>query len=205
MIICSQCGNAVSASQRFCIECGAEVPQFTSHGKAAPIPTVPYTRAVEPTAVLSPPPAAATPPPIRPEARPPGTPMFWVLVPVGILLLLIVVVVGVKLSVSNENRTSNTNRSLNAASPAPTFYPGARTVTCRFNGVNVRDAPSLNASIITEIQQGHNVNVLRESSNRDTVRIRSLNQDVTDNWSEVQLEDTPIGPAHGWIFSGFLR
>ena len=133
--------------------------------------------------------------------------MTWILVPIGVLVLLIVVVAGVKLSTSTskEPKTFNSNSQVSAASPAPTYHPGARVVTCRFNGVNVRDAPSLSATIITEIQQGQVVNVLRETSNLDTVMIRSLNQEVTDNWSEVQLENTLNGSVHGWIFSGFLR
>ena len=90
--------------------------------------------------------------------------MIRILVPIGVLVLLIVVVAGVKLSSSKETRTFNTNSQVRAASPAPNYYPAARVVTCRFNGVNVRDAPNLNATIITEIQQGQVVNVIRESS-----------------------------------------
>lgn len=131
---------------------------------------------------------------------------MWILVPIGVLLVVIVVIAGVKLSSSSkESKTFNSNSQVSAASPVPNYYPAARVVICRFNGVNVRDAPSLTATIVTEIQQGHVVNVLRESSNRDTVMIRSLNREVTDNWSEVQLENTPNGSVHGWIFSGFLR
>jgi hypothetical protein len=144
-------------------------------------------------------------PSIQPQRKQPFTPVIWILVPIGVLVLLIVVVAGVKLSSPKETRTFNTNRQVSAASPAPNYYPTARVVTCRFNGVNVRDAPNLNATIITEIQQGQVVNVIRESSNLDTVMIRSLNREVTDNWSEVQLENTPYGSVHGWIFSGFLR
>jgi SH3-like domain-containing protein len=132
--------------------------------------------------------------------------MIWILVPVGVLVLVIAVVAGVKLSSSSkETSTSNTNSPPRAATPGPNNHPAARVVTCRFNGVNVRDAPNLNATIIVEIQQGQVVNVIRESSNLDTVMIRSLNREVTDNWSEVQLENTPNGSVHGWIFSGFLR
>jgi hypothetical protein len=192
MIICSQCGNAVDSNQTFCLECGARVQQRTP---AAPVPpTIPYVRAPEPTT-----------PSIQPQPKQPFTPMIWILVPISVLVLLIVVVAGVKLSSSKEPKTFNSNSQVSAASPAPNYYPAARVVTCRFNGVNVRDAPNLNATIIAEIQQGHVVNVLRESSNLDTVMIRSLNREVTDNWSEVQLENTPNGSVHGWIFSGFLR
>jgi len=192
MIICSQCGNTVSSSQGFCLECGAEVAQFAGKGNPAPVlPTMPYASVAEPHA-----------PPIRPQAKQSGTPMIWIVVPLGALLLLIVVVIRVNLSVSKDNRPSNT---ISTTSPSPSYYPSARIVICRFNGVNVRDAPSLTATVITEIQQGHIINVLRESPNFDTVMIRSRNQDVTDNWSEVQLDNTPIGSVRGWIFSGFLR
>lgn len=193
MIICSQCGNTVNSNQTFCIECGAQVQQRTTAASVSP--TTPYTRAPEPTT-----------PSIEPQAKQPFTPMMWILVPIGVLLVVIVVIAGVKLSSSSkESKTFNSNSQVSAASPVPNYYPAARVVICRFNGVNVRDAPSLTATIVTEIQQGHVVNVLRESSNRDTVMIRSLNREVTDNWSEVQLENTPNGSVHGWIFSGFLR
>lgn len=179
----------MSSSQSFCIECGAQV-QFASKGTPATVPSTPYVTA-RPTELT---------------AKQSFAPVVWILVPVGVLLLLVVAVVGVKLSSSsNENRAFSSNSRVNPASPAPTHYPAARVVRCRFNGVNVRDAPNLTSNVIVEIQEGHVVNVLRESSNFDTVFIRSRNQDVTDTWSEVQLENTERGSVQGWIFSGFLR
>ena len=207
MIICSQCGNAVDSSQSFCIECGAQVQK----GTAASVPsTMAYVSAPEQHAAVRTSPADLVTPSIQPQIKQPFTPMIWILVPVGVLVLMIVVVAVVKLSsssssFSNANRTFNTNTTASAPSPAPNYYPAARVVTCRFNGVNVRDAPSLNAAIIVEIQEGQVINVIRESSNLDTVMIRSLNRDVTDNWSEAQLDNTPNGSVRGWIFSGFLR
>ena len=195
----------MDSNQTFCIECGAQVQ------KGTPAVSVPSTRPSvsapeQHVGVLTPSTELAAPS-IQPQPKQPFTPMTWILVPIGVLVLLIVVVAGVKLSTSTskEPKTFNSNSQVSSASPAPTYHPGARVVTCRFNGVNVRDAPSLSATIITEIQQGQVVNVLRETSNLDTVMIRSLNQEVTDNWSEVQLENTPNGSVHGWIFSGFLR
>jgi SH3 domain-containing protein/zinc ribbon protein len=206
MIICSQCGNAVDSNQTFCIECGTQVQKGTS---AVSVPsTQPSVSAPEQQVGVLAPSRKLAAPSIQPQPKQPFTPMIWILVPIGVLVLLIVVVAGVKLSSPKETgtfNTNNTNSQVRAASPAPNYYPAARVVTCRFNGVNVRDAPNLNATIITEIQQGHVVNVIRESSNLDTVMIRSLNREVTDNWSEVQLENTPYGSVHGWIFSGFLR
>ncbi len=196
MIICSQCGNAVSPNQSFCIECGAQVQLVGKRTHAAS--TLPDASQTEIAA-----------PSIQPQVKQSFTPVIWLLVPAGVLVLLVVAIVGVKLASSTENRSENravnSNSRVSPASPAPTSYPATRVVRCRFNGVNVRDAPSLTSNIITEIQEGHIIRVLRETSNLDTVFIRSRNQDVTDNWSEVELDNTDRGSVHGWIFSGFLR
>ena len=184
----------MSSNQSFCIECGAAV-QFA--GKRIPAASTMSHVSASQTEIAA--------PSIQPQAKQSFTPVIWILVPVGVLLLLVVAVVGVKLSSSKENRAFNSNSRVNPASSAPTYNPAARVVRCRFNGVNVRDAPNLTSKVITDIQEGHVINVLRESSNFDTVFIRSRNQDITDTWSEVQLDNTPVGSVRGWIFSGFLR
>jgi len=212
MIICSQCGNSVGDDLRYCSECGTEVPLFAGKPGGVPTPavTVPYVRAPQPTGVQTQPRPPAVVPPAAPAPLAPRgqatMPVALIVIPIGLLVLVGIVVLSVNLTTSNANNTNTTGGlSTDSRSPVPSTPNAIRVVTCRFNGVHVRQSPNLNATIITDIQQGHTIRVIRETSNYDTVKIRSLDQDVTDNWSEVQLENTPVGSVHGWIFSGFLR
>lgn len=122
-------------------------------------------------------------------------------------MLVAIVVVGIKLSLSHSNdANNNTNRGANLSSPPPgTPYTGGRVVICKYNGVNVRDAPNNQAAgKVAVINIGQEVRIIRESPNRDSVFIPSRKETVEDNWSEVQFE--MLGTSyHGWIFSGFLR
>lgn len=120
--------------------------------------------------------------------------------PLGIVLVLVITI-----GLTTSRRVASSSTADTSSRPAPTATPyptTGRLVYCKFNGVHVRALPGLDAYIITDIQQGQPIRVIRESSNYDTVFIRSINQTVTDNWSEIQIENTSI---RGWVFSGFLR
>lgn len=213
MIICNKCGNAMEATTpRFCAECGADM---TMSPNTAPPPTIaspPYqSQSIYGSAPMLHP--TATPQLVQTERRP--NPLPWILVSAGILVIIVVAVVGFNNSgTKNANAatplSSNTNTSndrsgsstYNNTRDPSTTYPNGHWAVCKFTPVNVRTSPNLNAQIITDIASGDRVWVIKESSNYDTVHINSLNQDVYDNWSEVEFENSTV---HGWIFSAFIR
>lgn len=195
MIICSQCGFICPENARNCGDCGAVM----SSGGAAyppansqPAPTVPVQQY---RGGYLPPPAPVGVGPSKSTNH-----LLWIL-PLGIVVILVTVI---GLTITSKRAASSSISETNSGPPAPaaTPYPSGRLVYCNFNGVHVRALPNLDAFIITDIQQGQAIRVFRESSNYDAVFIRSINQTVTDNWSEIQIENTSI---RGWVFSGFLR
>lgn len=196
MIICSQCGSICAETSVKCGDCGAAIPVRFAGGMSSTTYTPQQAAGAQPHAQGG---GYLPPPPMPPTARPlnPANHLLWI-VPIGLIVIL-VAVVSLK-----SSRVADSSTSRVSPAPAPTVspYANARLVYCRFNGVHVRDSPNLNAFIITDIQQGQAIRVLRESSNYDTVFVRSLNQNITDNWSEIQIENTSI---RGWVFSGFLR
>ena len=187
MIICNQCGFICAETARSCGECGAAIS--FAQPPPPPIQPQPYRSPYSST-------------PVAPAGVGPSTGtnhLLWI-VPLGILMLVLVITIGLTAS-RKATSSSVTETNSRPATPAATPYSTGRLVYCRFNGVHVRDSPNLNAFIITDIQQGQAIRVFRESSNYDTVSIRSINQTVTDNWSEIQIENTSV---RGWVFSGFL-
>lgn len=208
MIICNKCGNAIGdASNRFCIECGADAiaPQASAMDTTIAIAPPQIRSGADSSAplaeVLSQPVTQVPTANIRPR----------VFVSIGSLVIIVIVVIGVTRSRSNSTQNlsnSNTDSSvshsnLNATRPGPSYrYPNGHWAVCKFTPVHIRTSPSLNASIITDIAAGDRVWIISESSNYDTVHINSLEADVTDNWSEVELENSS---AHGWVFSAFIR
>lgn len=198
MIICSQCGFICADTARNCGDCGAAI----SFNPAAGVNSAPYTpqqaATGQPYAHRGEYVAQPSPPVVGPSKA--TNHLLWIL-PLGILLVL---AIAIGLTTSKRAASSSTaDTSPSPAAPTVTPYPtNGRLVYCKFNGVHVRALPNLDAYIITDVQQGQPVRVFRESSNYDTVFVRSINQSVTDNWSEIQVENTSI---RGWIFSGFLR
>jgi hypothetical protein len=209
MIICNQCGNAMKDNLRFCTECGAEMPGFAS--PVAP-PTVPSYMPPQPQpAQYAPSPA----PTIYAEPERRSNTLPWLLVPLCLLLVAVVGVIGLRSSQriespagTNSNSNANVNYNAggganrNAAAPSSKSSPNGRIAVCKFTPVHVRDAPRLDAAIIADINTDQRVRVISQSSNYDTVFVRSLNRSVSDNWSEIEVENTSI---HGWVFSGFLE
>lgn len=137
-------------------------------------------------------------------------PLPWILVSVGLLVIIVIALVGFNSS-STKNAnvatplTSNSNTGndpyKNTRDPS-TVYPNGHWAVCKFTPVNVRTSPNLTAPIITDIASGNRVWVISESTNYDTVYVKSLHQNVYDNWSEVELENSAV---HGWVFSAFIR
>ena len=214
MIICNQCGNSIADNLRFCTDCGAESPMFAAPVVRDPAPpmTIPYARAPQ-TTNYQPQPRQPAPPPYVPST-PPHVPaksssnaIVWVFLSFGVVVLVVIAVVGIKLSLSHSNdANNNTNRDANLSRTlSSTPSPNGRVVICKYNGVNVRDAPNnQTAGKVAVINIGQEVRIITESPNRDSVFIPSRKETVEDNWSEVQFE--MLGTSyHGWIFSGFLR
>jgi hypothetical protein len=212
MIICNQCGNPVNDnSLRFCTECGAQMPGFA---ETVALPPTSYTPAPQPSIVAPSPqppvyvPAPVAPPPYAPAERK-TNPLPWILLTMGLLVVAVVALVAFKSSSQSAVNSSSNNANLNSGSSLNrnadarnTSSQNGRWAVCKFTPVHVRDAPNLNATIITDISKDQRVRVISQSSNYDTVFVRSLNQNVYDNWSEVEIENTSI---HGWVFSGFLE
>lgn len=201
MIICNQCGMSVSLGEQFCHECGAAVLHFFAEQNPTPAPLAQSELAAREFVATTP--LSSAPYQIKPVRS--SSMLLWVLISAGVLAIFAIVVVAIQLSTSSSRLASAEDRSLQTAKPAGTPFRYLRVVRSRFDGVNVRNAPSLSGDLIAVINQGHLIKVISESSNFDTVRIQSLNSDVTDNWSEVQIDNTAYGSIRGWIFSGFLR
>lgn len=185
-------------------------PPLPSYG-ATPPPSLPATMfaASQQPAAYTPAPAPPTP---GAQAERKTNPLPWLLIPLCLLVVAVIAVIGFRRSspVSNSsnfstsyntnyNTSANSNRGTTVSS---TPYPNGRLAVCRFTPVHVRDAPRLDAAIITDISTGQRVWVIRESSNYDTVFVRSLNRSVNANWSEIEVENSSV---HGWVFSGFLQ
>lgn len=86
--------------------------------------------------------------------------------------------------------------------PTPRPTTDEKIAYCNMDIVNVRRSPDLNGAVITVINRGQKLRVLRTSSNYSTAYIPSLKRDVTDNWTEVQLYNNPS--VQGWVFSYFI-
>lgn len=177
-------------------------PAAPSMMEASYAPTPPP----QPTLEASLPPLPYAPPPVASSVQPERrvNPLPWLLIPLGVLVIAVVAVIGFKSSgssVSNSNENTNYSQNKNAT-VSSTPYRNGRLAICMFTPVHVRAEPRLDATIITDISTGQRVWVIKESTNFDTVFVRSLNRSVYTNWSEIEVENSSI---HGWVFSGFLQ
>jgi hypothetical protein len=115
-------------------------------------------------------------------------------------------------AVTTNTSNTTTTTTTNTTTPSPVTSSTTNTNTrpagatgyavSKYMGVNIRESPTKESTLIKTVNKGQGMWVFRESSYDDEIYIRSENSNVRGRWSEVQLDNDPS--VRGWVFNGFI-
>ena|ERR1700756_3786382 len=105
---------------------------------------------------------------------------------------LILIAVGIYMFTCNSNSSSHSDK------PTPTntatYSNGVTATVISTSGLNLRDEPNSNATVLTSVPYNSTVSILDKGGLSETI------SGQTANWYKVEYNNTT-----GWLWSGYLK